>query len=105
MLLIEYYPSIIGEDFLDYAKNPNWNLLHACIDAHIQILIDEYQVYVAQAIIIFQSQSANMTFDDNSRCNKMFQQVVHKEGESEINYINRFQNVKALIVLVGNSYS
>ena len=35
MLIMEY--SIIrGEDFLDYAKNSTWNLLHEYIDAHTQ---------------------------------------------------------------------
>ena len=46
-----------------------------------------------------------MTFDDNSRYNRTFQQVTHKGGESEINYIKRFQNAHALSVLVGNRYS
>ena len=33
----------------------------------------------------------------------MFQQVVHKGGESATNYIKRFQNVKAVEISVGNS--
>ena len=46
-----------------------------------------------------------MTFADKSRYDRTFQQVTHKGGESAINYIKRFQNVHALSVSVGNSYS
>ena len=35
----------------------------------------------------------------------MFQQVVHKGRDSAINYIKIFQNLKALEILVGNSYT
>ena len=35
----------------------------------------------------------------------MFQQVVHKGGESEINYIKIFQNAKALSISVRNIYT
>ena len=48
---------------------------------------------------------ANMTFSDQSRYNRMFKQVIHKGEESEINYIKIFQNSKALIISLGNSYS
>ena len=37
-----------------------------------------------------------MTFADQIIYNRLFQQVIHKVGESEINYINIFQNTKAL---------
>ena len=46
-----------------------------------------------------------MTFADKIRYDRTFQQVTHKQGESAINCINRFQNALALSVLVGNSYS
>ena len=46
-----------------------------------------------------------MTFADKSRYDRTFQQVTHKGGESEINYIKRFQNAHDLSVSVGNSYS
>ena len=46
-----------------------------------------------------------MTFADKSRYDRTFQQVTHKGGKSDINYIKRFQNAKALSVSVGNSYS
>ena len=46
-----------------------------------------------------------MTFADKSRYDRTLQQVTHKGGESEINYIKRFQNAHDLSVLVENSYS
>ena len=46
-----------------------------------------------------------MIFADQSIHNILFQKVIHKEGESEINYIKIFQNSKALAISVGNSYS
>ena len=46
-----------------------------------------------------------MTFADKSRSDRTFQQVTHKEGESAINYIKRFQNAHALLISVGNIYS
>ena len=36
---------------------------------------------------------------------RTFQQVTHKGGESEINYIKKFKNTQALSVSVGNNYS
>ena len=35
----------------------------------------------------------------------MFQQVVHKWGNSQINYIKGFENAKALAISVGNNYT
>ena len=46
-----------------------------------------------------------MTFADKSGYDRTFQQVTHKGGESAINCIKRFQNLHALSVSVGNSYS
>ena len=46
-----------------------------------------------------------MNFADQIIFNRMFQQVVHKGGESEINYIKRFHNTKALLTLMRNSYT
>ena len=46
-----------------------------------------------------------MTFSENSRYDRTFQQITHKGGGSAINYIKRFQNAQALSVSVGNSYS
>ena len=72
------YPSIRGEYLPDYAKNVTWNLLHAYIDVHIQRLIYEYSGYGVQAITIFQSKCANMTFSENIMYIRLFQKVVHK---------------------------
>ena len=44
-------------------------------------------------------------FSDKSRYNRLFHQVVHKGGNSEINYINRLKNAKVLAISVGNTYS
>ena len=44
-------------------------------------------------------------FSDKSKYDRIFHQVTHKVGESEINYIKIFQNAQALSVLVENSYS
>ena len=46
-----------------------------------------------------------MTFSDESRYGRNFQQVTHKGGESAMNYINRVPNAHYLSVSVGNSYS
>ena len=46
-----------------------------------------------------------MTFTDKSRYDRTFQQVTHKGGKYEINYIKRFQKTHDLSVSVGNSYS
>ena len=85
MLLIDH-TYIRGDDLTDYAMEATRNLLYAYIDAHILKLIYEYLGYVVQAIMILQLKCANMNFSDKSKCNRLFQQVLHKEGESEINY-------------------
>ena len=81
------YPSIRGEELPDYARKATWNLLDAYIDAHSQILIDEFTGDGVQDISIFQSQCAKMTFIDQCRYNKLFQKALHKGGESAIKYI------------------
>ena len=75
--------------------------MHAYIDAHSQRLIEECPGDGLQAILILQYQCANMTFDDQSRYNRIFQQ----EWESAINYIKIFQSDKALEISVGKSYT
>ena len=45
-----------------------------------------------------------MTFSDKSRYDRIFQQVTYKGGESETNYIKRFQNSQALSFLVQKNY-
>ena len=99
------YPSIIGKYLTDYAKNTTCNILHAYIDAHSQILIDECPGDGVQAISRLQSQCANMKISDQIRYNRLYQKVVHKGGESEINYIEIFQNSTDLKISVGNRYS
>ena len=51
------------------------------------------------------SQCANMNFDYQSRYNRLFHQVIHKGGESEINNTKIFQNAKDLEISVGNIHS
>ena len=104
-MLLMNYTFIREEDFPDYAKKATCNLLHTYIDAHSKILIYEYIGDGVQAISRMQSQCANMNFSDQSRYNRLFQKVIHKGGESEINYINRFQTAEALAISVGDSYS
>ena len=71
------YPKLGGDAVIeDYAKKAIRNLLYA-----------------------------NIAFDDKSIYARTLQQVTHKGGESEINYIKGFQNAHALSVSVGNSYS
>ena len=52
-----------------------------------------------------QSYCAKMNFVDKSRYEWIFKQVAHKVGESAINDIKIFQNVQALSVSVGNTFS
>ena len=66
------------------------------------LIYRKMELYVLKKL---QSHCANMTFADKSSYDRTFQQVTHKEGESSINYIKRFQNAQALSVSVGNSYS
>ena len=65
-MLIMEYPSIRGEDIPDYAKRVIFNLLHSYIDAHDQILIDEYPGDGVQSFSRLQSQCANMVFSDKA---------------------------------------
>ena len=99
------YPSIREEELPDYAKNATWNLFHAYMDEHSQILIDVCLGYGVQVISILKSQCENMTFSGESRYTRVFQKVVHKGGGSEINYIKIFHNAKTLEISVGNSYT
>ena len=46
-----------------------------------------------------------MPFAEINRYDRTFQQVTHKEGESAMNYIKRFQNAHVLSILIGDSYS
>ena len=91
------YPKIGGDDVIEgYAKKAIRKLLHANIDVHSRRLIAGFPKDGIKFIEKLQSHCENMTFADNSRYDKIFQQVTHKGGESAINYIQRFQNAQAL---------
>ena len=100
------HPKIGGDDIIaGYAKKAIRNILHANIDVNSRILITEFPKDGIECIEKLQSRCANMNFAYKSRYDRNFQQVTHKGGDSEINYIKRLQNVHALSVSVGNSYS
>ena len=89
MLLMDY-PSIIGEYLRNYAKKATWDLLHEYVDSHSHLLIYKYPRNGVQAIKILQSQCSNTTFSHQIISSRLFQKVIHKRGESEINYISKF---------------
>ena len=101
VLLME---SIKREYLPGYAKKATWNLLHAYIDAHIQIFVDGYPGDKVQDISRFQYQCPNITFSDQIRYNRMFQKVIQKSGDSAINHIKIFQNSNAMEISVVKSY-
>ena len=86
------YPKIGGDNVEDYAKKAIRNILYANIDVRSRRLISEFPKDGIKCIENLQSHCANMTFADKSRYDRTFQQVTHKGGESDINYIKRFQN-------------
>ena len=88
------YASIRGNDSLDYAKNATWNLFHSYIDAHSQILIDEYTVDGVQTISRLQPQRASTNVSDQRIYNILFKQVIHKGWDSAINYIKYSRMIK-----------
>ena len=79
------------------------NVFHANIDVHIRRSISEFPEYVVKCIAKLQSHCSNMTFDDKSRYDRIFQQVKNKGGEYAINYIKEFQNAQDLSVSVGKN--
>ena len=79
------------EDIRDFVEKFIRNILHANIDVNSRRLIVEFPGYGAKRISKLQSHCFNMTFSDKSRYDRLFQQVTHKRGESEINYIIRSQ--------------
>ena len=82
------YPKIGGDDVIeDYEKEAIINVSHTNIDVHSKILIAEFPKDGIKCIEKLQSHCANTTFSDKSRYDRNFQQVIHKGGESEINYI------------------
>ena len=89
-MLLMNYPSIRGEDSIDYSKKATWNLLHAYIDANSQRLIDEYPGNEIKSMSILKSKCLNITFSDQIRYNRLFQKVIHKLGESGFIYTKKF---------------
>ena len=81
-----------GGDVKDYAKQAIRNLLHSNSDVHSRRLIAEFPEDGIKCREKLQSHCANMIFADKSRYDITFQNVTHKGGESDINYIKRFQN-------------
>ena len=65
----------------------------ACIYiyAHSLTLIEECPGYGVKVISRWQYQCANIKFSDQSKYNIIFKKVVHKGGESEINYFKQFK--------------
>ena len=62
---------------------------------HSRILIAELLGDGIKCIEKLLSQFSNMTFSGKISYDRTFQQVTHKRGESEMNYINIFQNAQA----------
>ena len=96
--VIIYYTKIGGEDTNNCVKKDIRNLLHANIYVHSRRLISELPGDGVKCISKLQSNLANMNFSDKSRYTRLFQQVTHKGGESEMNYIKIFQNSQAFSV-------
>ena len=92
------YPKIGRENIKEYAKRSIRNILHANIDVHSRRIIAELPGNAIKCIEKLQSYCANMTFCDQSRYDRIFQQVTHKGGESAMNYIDRFKHAQALSV-------
>ena len=76
-------------------KCPQENVLHAYIDAHSQILTDEYPGDGVQDITILQSQFSNKTVASQNQI-KYTILASTQNLWSEINYIKISQNSKAL---------
>ena len=97
------YSKIVGEDLKYFVKKSIRNLLHANIDVHNRRLIAELPGDGVKWTSKLQSHCANMNFSDKSKYDRIFQQVTHKWGDSEMNYIHIFQNAHELSV--GNNHS
>ena len=80
-----YYPKIGGDNIKEFAKKSIRNILHANIDVHSRRLISDSPGYGIKCIEKLQSHCANTNFSDKSRYDRIFQQVIHKVGESAMN--------------------
>ena len=78
--VLEYYPRIGGENIKEFTRKNIGNIFHANIDVHSRRLIAELPGYGIKCIEKLQSYCANMNFDDKSRYDRIFQQVIHKGG-------------------------
>ena len=90
------YPKKGGWNIKEFSKKAIMNILHANIDVRSRRLTTEFPGNGMKFIEKLQSHFANMNFSDKSIYDRIFQQVVHKGGESEINYIKIFQNAQVL---------
>ena len=79
--------------------------MHDNIDVHSRIFIAEFPGDEINCTETLQSYCSNVTFAENFSYDRSFQQVTHKVGESEMNYIKIFKNSHALSVSVGYAYS
>ena len=84
-VLLDYPEKGGGGIIEDFAKKAIRNLLHANFDVHSRRLIAEFPKDGIKCIEKLQSRCANMTFADNIRYDRTFQQVTHKGGQSAIN--------------------
>ena len=92
--LLLNYPKIGGEDIKDFVKKTIRNILHANIDVYSRSLISGFPGDGVKCISKLQSHCASMTFSDKSRYEKIFQLVMHKVGESAMNYIKILKNAQ-----------
>ena len=75
------YPKIGVDDVIeDYEKKAIINILHANIDVHSWIVMAGFQKDEVKCIEKLQSHCAKMTFAEESRYDRNFQQVTHNEG-------------------------
>ena len=99
--VIMYYPKIWEEGIKYYIKKEIRNLPHTNIDVQSRRLIAELPGDGVKCISKLQAHRANMNFSDKIRYDLLSHKVKHKGGESQMNYIKRFQNAPAKSVSVG----
>ena len=99
-----YYSNIGKEDIKCHVNKSIRKLLYENIDFHSRRRIAEFLRDGVKRISKLQSHCGNIAFDDKIRYDRIFEQVTHKGGESEMKYIKKFKNKQALSVSVGNSY-
>ena len=90
------YPTIGEEYIFYYAEKPVKNLLHKNIDVRGRSLVSEFPGDGVKFISKLKYHCENTTFADKSRYCRLFIQVSHKGGESEMDYIKIFQYAQDL---------